>query len=159
MATTVRKGPVDVVDEDDLGIFSHAKSRIGSHISETAVGRYVPTDAASWVLTFCEVRRIMPKMVPLCLRVEVEEGSVGSSVAVGDGVFSGGGGRSLVWEGEREEDEVRLVVVVVVVVVGDFSSGMSLIWLVPGGLSLKICTVSVAEETQRRVEAALKAML
>jgi hypothetical protein len=59
-----------------LGIFSHAKSRAGSHISDTAAGRYAPTEAAKLVLTFCDVRRIIPNRVPLCLR----EGDVASTL-------------------------------------------------------------------------------
>ena len=49
-----------------LGILHHAKSLVGSHISDTADGRYAPTELTSEELTFCDVRRIIPRNVPLC---------------------------------------------------------------------------------------------
>ena len=49
-----------------FGILSQAKSRVGSHISDTAVGRYAPTDAATVVPTFWDVLLIIPMNVPLC---------------------------------------------------------------------------------------------
>lgn len=83
----------------------------------------MPIEAAKVVLTFWEVRRIMPKKVPLCLR---EEGrSVLVSMAGGD---FGSEGETLrpglwLWEREREEEDV----------VGcgmfDFSSDLSLVVL------------------------------
>lgn len=46
-------------DRDMRGILTQAKSRAGSHISVTELGRYPPTRAARDRPTFCEVRRIM----------------------------------------------------------------------------------------------------
>ena len=77
MATTLLSGAVEPMtppcaDGGALGIFNHAKSRAGSHISDTADGRYAPTEAATVVPTFCEVRRSMPISVPLCFRAFVD---------------------------------------------------------------------------------------
>ena len=72
IATTLRSDVVFPSADDapvlvaDLGILHQAKSRAGSHISATAVGKYEPTDVAREAPTFCEVRRIMPMKVPLC---------------------------------------------------------------------------------------------
>ena len=65
--------PVVNDGEPAFGILHHAKSRVGSHISATAVGRYAPAAVASEEPTFCEVRRIMPISVPLCLRKAAAE--------------------------------------------------------------------------------------
>lgn len=45
-ATTVRTGPADAAF-GERGTFTQAKSRDGSHISATALGRYPPTVAAN----------------------------------------------------------------------------------------------------------------
>lgn len=55
-----------------FGIFNQAKSRAGSHISDTADGRYAPIEAAKVVPTFWDVRLIMPSKDPLCFLPFVE---------------------------------------------------------------------------------------
>jgi hypothetical protein len=57
-ATTVLIGP-DVALLGDFGIFTQAKSREGSQISDTAFGKYPPTVAANDFPTVWDVRRIM----------------------------------------------------------------------------------------------------
>ncbi len=141
-----------------LGILSHAKSRAGSHISDTAEGRYAPTDAANEVPTFCEVRLIIPINVPLFLRCAT--GTVVDSepplLVVRE---------SSVWESEgvglssrigllREECAERGRTVVL-----SMLSFLFALSDVGAGPSLKMCTVSLALLTQRRVLVALKAML
>ena len=171
MATTLRNCVVD--DDDvgpglpgfgdpaaaapgDLGILHHAKSRAGSHISATADGRYAPTDVASVDPTFCDVRRIMPMSVPLCLRAAAtsEEGGDCSSPSLKDAppaksacesLAAGLRLRSRCFISECEEDG------------GERSVDVEARRCMPP--SLKMCTVSEAEVTQRREEAVLKDML
>ena len=57
IATTLLKGVLELntplcADGGAFGILSQAKSRAGSHISDTADGRYAPTEAANVVPTF-----------------------------------------------------------------------------------------------------------
>ena len=148
MATTLLNGavlpnPVEVGEDGvgDLGILHQAKSLEGSHISATAEGRYAPTDVASEDPTFWDVRRIMPRNVPLCfllielLSGEAVEFSICESLIAGLKLRSrrisepedGGGDGSI--DGRR--------------------------WDPP---NLNMCTVSVAEETQRREDVVLKDM-
>ncbi len=68
MATTLRNGALLDAPPTDLGILIQAKSRVGSHISVTAFGKYPPRVADKLLPTVCEDRRIMPANVPLCFR-------------------------------------------------------------------------------------------
>ena len=129
----------------DFGILHQAKSRAGSHISATAVGRYEPTEVASDAPTFCDVRRIMPIRVPLCLR---DSADVVMSLPLGnsacESLAAGLVLRSLsviapmpeLLGGERSIDGRRCA-----------------------PPSLKMWTVSEAEEMQSREEVVLKDML
>ena len=85
MATTLRRlgGDVAVFEAGFRGILHHAKSLVGSHISDTADGRYAPTELTSEELTFCDVRRIIPRNVPLCFldAVTIPASSLGGVLA------------------------------------------------------------------------------
>ena len=128
-----------------MGIFNQAKSRAGSHISDTADGRYAPIEAAKVVPTFWDVRLIMPSNDPLCFLPFV---LTESEVLLPDRVRSSweslppGLRLRSRWLGEMEsiEDSSPL-------------RGCG------GAPSLKMCTVSVAEDTHRREEVVLNDML
>lgn len=77
MATTLRSGALEArtppcAAGGAFGIFNQAKSRVGSHISDTADGRYAPIEAANVVPTFWDVRLIIPSSDPLWFLAFVE---------------------------------------------------------------------------------------
>ena len=149
IATTLLTCTVDPDTPDegvccDFGIFNHAKSRAGSHISDTAVGKYAPIDAATVVPTFCDVRLIIPIRVPLCFRCEAGTDcepwliDLPSSDSLPPGL-------RLLSRVVGDEDRAEVS-----------SAPFGRCGEPP---SLKTWTVSVADETHRRVEVVLKAML
>lgn len=141
-ATTVLIGP-DEAALGDRGILTQAKSREGSHISATADGRYPPTVAAKDLPTVCEVRLIMLASVGFKgLRSGAETSAV---LAPKSSAMS-----SLVRLPLRWWDAARGLV---------GPEETLLLRLVFGAPSLKMWTVSVADETLSSVEVELKDML
>lgn len=140
-ATTFLTGP----DEElvgERGILTQAKSREGSHISATALGKYPPTVAANDFPTVWDVRRIrLPSVGFNAFRsgtdtsaVLVPNSSDASSLA--DILFA--------WLGEP---------------MGRVGPEDTLLLLLLGVPKRKICTVSVAEETLSKVDVELNDML
>lgn len=145
-ATTVRTGVAEEL-VDVLGTFTHAKSREGSQISATALGRYPPTVAAKLFPTFCDVLRIMLANVGLaCFRSGAEMSAVLSSYSYSDG----SSWLLLLLLRSRDEDGGLTELE---------APDTLLLRLALGAPSLKMCTVSVADDTQSRVEVELKDML
>jgi hypothetical protein len=143
-ATTVLIGP-DAALFGERGIFTQAKSRDGSHISATALGRYPPTVAANDLPTVCDVRRIILAKVGLrgfrsvtdISAVLFPKSSDMSSLV-----------RLLLrwWDADADAELVG-------------PEEILLLRLVLGAPRRKMWTVSVAEETLRRVDVELKDML
>ena len=150
IATTLFRGAVELktppcADGGAFGILSHAKSRAGSHISDTADGRYAPTEAATVVPTFCEVRLIIPMSVPLGLR------------ALAETVLE-----PLLVDFERSSwESLPPGLILRSRCLGDVESVEASSPFRDGGdaLSLKICTVSVADDTHSKDDVILKDML
>lgn len=143
MATTLLKETV--VDEVfAFGILIQAKSRAGSHISVTPFGKYPPMVVARLVPTFCEVRRIRPMKVPFGFLALTEDASSESFIS-----SPGSTGDSLPWLQRRLSKKPGDLLG------GDTGSTNGEVC----GPSLKIWTVSVADETQRRVEVTLNDIL
>lgn len=142
MATTLLIGPAPGLPAGpwlDRGSLIQAKSRAGSHISLTPLGRYPPTLAATAPPTFWEVRRIMPIKVPLCfLAEESEPASPPVSSSSCECAYALGGEEWSRAGGEYDEDPS--------------DDGPCLV-------NLKIWTVSVDEDTHRSVDVVLKDML
>lgn len=143
IATTLLNEP-DVGDVLALGILIQAKSRAGSHISVTPLGKYPPTAVARLDPTFCEVRRIKPMNVPFGLlsptEVGIPDSSISSLGSTGDSLPSLHR-RFLKNPSSLPGDEVE--------------SALGGDW----GPNLKIWMVSVADETHSRVDVILKDML
>jgi len=140
-ATTVLIGPVFELLAD-RGILTHAKSRDGSQISATALGRYPPTVAANVFPTFCDVRRIMLAKVGLFGFLS----GIAASVMLSS-YSSGTSSLARLLLLPRDE--------------GGLPGNEVMLLLLPalGVPSRKIWTVSVAEDTQRSVDVELKDML
>ena len=140
-ATTVRIGPVDepVVER---GTLTHAKSREGSQICDTVLGRYPPTVAANDLPTVCDVRRIMLANVGFMgFRSGPELSAMLSSYSSGTSSLARLLLRPLEDGGLPGIDDTLFVRAAL------------------GGPSRKMWTVSVAEDTHSRVEVELKDML
>lgn len=143
IATTLRK-KFGEAPAEGLGSLIHAKSRAGSHISATPLGRYPPIVVARLVPTVWDVRRIRPIKLPFGLRAATEDEGSGSSPSSASSI-----GKSLLWLKRRLLKKL-----------GDVSGedGSSDI---DGrcGPSLNICMVSVADDTHSKVDVTLNDML
>jgi hypothetical protein len=140
-ATTFLTGP----DEEllgDRGILTQAKSREGSQISDTALGKYPPTVAAKDFPTVCDVRRIMLAKVGL---IAFRSGDATSAVLLPNSSSSS-------WL-------ARLLLRWCDAAIGFVGPEDTLLLLLFGAPKRKMWTVSVAEDTLSRVDVELKDML
>lgn len=126
----------------ERGILTHAKSREGSQISATALGKYPPTVAAKDFPTVCDVRRIkLPKV-----------GLMGFRSGVDTSAMLAPNSSAVSWL-------VRLPLRAWDAPMGLLGPEDTLLLLLLGAPKRKMWTVSVADDTLSKVDVELKDML
>jgi hypothetical protein len=126
----------------ERGILTQAKSREGSQISATALGRYPPTVAAKDLPTVCDVRRIkLPKVGFIAFRSGVETSAV------------------LAPNSSDVSSLAKLLFRLCEEPVGRVGPDDTLLLLLLGAPKRKMWTVSVADETLSKVDVELNDML